>query len=331
MSASRAGSAISSMFGFGSKPSGRSPQPSAQFLEARQASAAAVNNPTSGNPPSAVSAAPDAPSTQQVPPGSVPYGHGAGYRVPPGTANGPILAGEVSTQPAAEVPVKAHVRNAPAKDRAEKSLLPENVSIELLLSEYRQAQRSTTFKVLLLGMLSEAWIRSQLEKRTALDRATALKKIRSELADAKLERKEARVDLFVRCYWVATLLGGWRPDSLSSRQAANSVPFSVIRLFPLLLERKRDRDSDRWQLVPAYAEAAKELWSRAVAEKLPATVVDQEISKILPARAVSIRKLRTVRLSVVQRLLARLKPEDLPEVPRLVTELQARLNRTAAA
>jgi hypothetical protein len=68
-----------------------------------------------------------------------------------------------------------------------------------------------------------------------------------------------------------------------------------------------------------------------VAEKLPATVVDQKISKILPARAVSIRKHRTVRLSVVERLLARLKPEDLPKVPRLVSELQAKLNRTAAA
>ncbi|MFZ1978251.1 MAG: hypothetical protein WAV76_09880 [Bacteroidota bacterium] len=256
----------------------------------------------------------------------MPYRKGAGVFVPPGTASGPIAAGDVDAErPTAEIPVKAHVRTVPAKPAPEKSLLPESITLELLVAEFGKAQRGTTHEVLLLGALCEFWIREQLAKRTALDRATAIKKIREELAAAKLEKKEARVDLFIRCYWVATLLGGWRADNKDSRVAARQVAFSTLRLFPVLIERH----GDRWQLVPRYAEAAKALWARTIAEKLSVQTVDQEISKILPARIVSLKKHRPVRLGTIARLLARLKPADLLRVPELVTELRAK--RTEAA
>jgi hypothetical protein len=261
-----------------------------------------------------------------LPPGATPYLKGAGVWVPPGTGNGPVVAdtgGQRADGPH-EVPVKAHMRTVPA---AEKPIVPEQISLELLVAEFRRAQRITTQRVILLGCLCERWIRRQLKDRTALDRATATKKIRAELAEAKLERKEARVDLYIRCYWAAVLLGGWSPDWQESRVGANELAFSTLRLFPVLLIR----DKTGWQLIPQHAEAARTLWARAVGEHLAAKVVDQEISRILPARTVKLRKHRPIQLSVIQRLLARLKPTDLAKVPRIVTELETKLHSTAAA
>ena len=132
------------------------------------------------------------------------------------------------------------------------------MTLDTLVAEFRKAQRITTQRVLLLGALCERWIRSQLSERTALDRATAVKKIRETLAEARLEKKEARVDLFVRCHWVAVLLGGWKDDSQETRSASNELSFSALRLFPILIERDPKRDT--WQLTPKYAEAGKALW-----------------------------------------------------------------------
>ena len=151
-----------------------------------------------------------------------------------------------------------------------------------------------------------------------MDRATAVKKIRERLADAKLEKKEARVDLFVRCHWVAVLLGGWRDDNQDSRTASNELAFSALRLFPVLIER--DRATDRWQLVEKYAAAGKALWARAISEHLPAAVVNEELCKIVPARTLPIRKHRPVKLRFLCKLFPRL---PLADVPAAIAELQA--------
>lgn len=219
------------------------------------------------------------------------------------------------------VQVKSHVREVPAKPK-ERCLVPESLTLDSLVSEYRKAQGISTFRALLLGALSEHWVREQLAKGTALDRATAIKKIRLELDAAKLDRKEAKVDLYIRCHWVAVLLGGWRADDADSRAAANTLSFSALRLFPILL--RRDRASDKWELVPQYAAAARTLWEVAVSQKLSAQRVDEALSKILPARSIPIRKHRPIRLSSVERVLARLKPEDLPKVHGLVDSLAAK-------
>ena len=155
-----------------------------------------------------------------------------------------------------------------------------------------------------------------------MDRATAIEKIREERPAEKLEKKEARVDLYIRCYWVAVLLGGWTPESQVSRSETNALAFSVLRLLPVLLER--DRATNTWRVIPAHAEKAGALWARAVSEHLSAAAVDQELSKILPARTVPLRKHRPVRLSVIERLLSRLRPEDLPKVHGLVDQVRAK-------
>lgn len=247
-------------------------------------------------------------------PDAVQYRKGAGVWVPPGTSPGPIVVGDVSPAAPKEIVVKTHLRNVPAK---EKSLLPDEITIDTLVAEFRRAQRATTQRVVLLGCGCERWIREQLKKRTALDRATAIKKIRAELAEAKLEKKEARVDLYVRCYWVATILGGWDAESQESRRATQELAFSALRLFCVLIER--DRKTDHWQLVEAHAAAAKALWARAVDEKLSAAAIDAELSKILPARTLPIKKHRPVKIGFVLRLVPRLPIAD---VPTLIARLQ---------
>ncbi len=283
------------------------------------------NDPSSSRPPAGAS--PTSPAAAgvvppgAVPPGAVPYGHGAGYRVPPAD-----LAKPTDQAPTAVVPVKAHLRNVPAQPAAEKSLIAGAVTLEMLVAEFRRAQRISTQRVLLLGALCERWVRQQLAARTALDRATAIKKIREELAAAKLEKKECRVDLYIRCHAAAVLLGKWEAESHDSRQASNELAFSALRLFPLLIERK----GNTWQLIPAHAEAARALWARAIAEKLSAHAVDEEITRILPARTIAIKRRRPVRLSMIEKLLARLKPEDLPKVHGLVDQVSAKLGTAAA-
>ena len=80
-------------------------------------------------------------------------------------------------------------------------------------------------RVPLLGAICERWIRQQLAEGTALDRATAVEKIREQLAEARLEKKEARVNLFVRCHWVAVLFGAWRNNSQDAAQRRTNFPF----------------------------------------------------------------------------------------------------------
>ncbi len=242
-----------------------------------------------------------------------------------GRAIAPELA-PTKMEPAAVEAASSHVSAAAAVK--EKSLISEPVTLDMLVAEFRRAQRITTQRVLFVGALCERWIRQQLSERTALDRGTAIKKIRETLAEAKLEKKEARVDLFVRCHWVAVLLGGWRDDSQESRAASNELSFSALRLFPILIQRDK---SERWQLTAKYAEAGKALWARAVREHLSAAVIDEELSKIVPARTLPIRKHRAIRLSVIEKLLARLKPEDLPKVHGLVDQVSAKMTSTAAA
>ena len=234
-----------------------------------------------------------------------------------GRAIAPAVAADVVLGGPGEIPVKAYVRHAPAAPAAEKPLIVEPVTLDALVAEFRKSQRITTQRVLLLGALCERWIRQQLRERTALDRATAVKKIRETLAEARLEKKEARVDLFVRCHWVAVLLGGWRDDSQESRAASNELSFSALRLFPLLIER--EPKSDKWRLIEKYSAAAKALWSRAVKEHLSAGVVNEELSKIVPARTLPIRKHRPVKLGFLLKLAPRL---PLADVPTLIARLQ---------
>ena len=232
---------------------------------------------------------------------------------------GRAIAADVALQ-TLERPAAAASPPQAAAAVKEKTLVPDVVALDLLVAEFRKAQRISTQRVLLLGALCERYIRQQLSERTALDRATAVKKIRETLAEAKLEKKEARVDLFVRCHWVAVLLGGWRDDSQEARAATNELSFSALRLFPILIER--DPKSDKWQLTEKYSAAGKALWARAVREHLSAGLVNEELSKIVPARTLPIRKHRPVKLGFLLKLAPRLPISDVPTLIARLQEIQ---------
>ena len=308
MQNSRVGSAVSSFLGFGSRP-----KPPEQNTTRQPAAALPRTNATTAvNPPAASL------------PGKIAAPAAGGgdplIRTQPekyGRAIAPEVIGQVLS---VEVPVKAHTRTVPAAPAVEKSLIVEPVTLDMLVAEFKKAQRITTQRVLLLGALCERWIRQQLSERTALDRATAVKKIRETLAEARLEKKEARVDLYVRCHWVAALLGGWRDDSLDARQATNELAFSALRLFPIVIER--DPKSDKWQVIAKYAEAAKALWARAVKEHLSAAVINEELCKIVPARTLPIRKHRPVKLGFLLKLAPRLPIADVPTLIARLQEIQ---------
>ncbi len=120
---------------------------------------------------------------------------------------------------------------------------------------------------------------SRKDPRTfKLDRPSAIKFIRRRLAEAKIDRHTARVDRYIRCYWVAQLLGG----------KAEELSFCSIREMQPLIGR--DCATEQWRILTAYAGAATALWARMLAEKLSVNEVRAEVRKILPARSLPIRK-----------------------------------------
>ena len=121
---------------------------------------------------------------------------------------------------------------------------------------------------------------------------------------------------YIRCYWVAKLFGG-RADVLS---------FSALREVQPLIER--DRASEQWRIVPAYSEAAKTLWARALADRLAADAVRAEVRKILPPRSLSIKK--KIRLAVFLRALPAMTPDQRRAVVLRCQQLQG-ADRPAAA
>jgi hypothetical protein len=193
-----------------------------------------------------------------------------------------IAAGDVHL-----VPVKNHVRAAPG----EKQKPP--LTLDRLVKEYATDQRQTTERAIRLGRLSDAWIRVQGERpeHLKLDRSSAVKAICRALVEAKVDRRGAPVNRYIRSYWVARLFGG----------KAESLSFSALREVQPLIER--DRATEEWRIVPAHVDAAKVLWARAISDRLSADSVRAEVRKILPPRSLPIRK-KKIRLAVFLRAIS---------------------------
>ena len=220
-----------------------------------------------------------------------------------------IAAGDVHL-----VPVKNHVRAAPG----EKQKPP--LTLDRLVKEYATDQRQTTERAIRLGRLSDAWIRVQDERpeNCKLDRSSAVKAICRALVEAKVDRRGAPVNRYIRCYWVAKLFGG----------KAETLSFSALREMQPLIER--DRATEEWRIVPAHVEPAKSLWARAFAARLSADAVRAEVRKILPARSLPIRKKR-IRLAVFLRAIAGMTAEQRRAVVLRCRQVDAKADRPAVA
>jgi len=224
-----------------------------------------------------------------------------------------VAAGELPASPPALVPVKPHLRSAPGTAGKEK--LP--VTAEVIVAEYGKSERQSTRRALFTGGLVQSWLNRQPERPAdeQLDRASALKVLRRKLLDARCDRRSCNIDRDLRCYHAARLLAG----------EAESLSISAIRqILPLL---GRD-EGQRWQLLPAYAEEAKALWARMLAERLSSTVVRAEVARILPRRSLSIRKRRPIRVGVLLKLLPRVRCADLAILIQRAKDLETEM-RTA--
>ena len=218
------------------------------------------------------------------------------------------------------VPVKGHVRAAPGTavaETAEKGVnerLP--VTREAIVKEYGKNERQSTRRTLFVGRLVHIWIQRQPERPAdeQLDRASALKILRKALIDAKYDRRSCRVDRDLRCYHVTRLLGG----------EAESLSISAIREMQPLVERDKTA-SERWQLVPAYAEAAKALWARMLAEKLSGDAVRLAVDKILHPNPLPLEVQRKKsRLARLLKILPVLSIEELAQLIRRAKEERAK-------
>ncbi|MGO9115751.1 MAG: hypothetical protein ACLP9L_41625 [Thermoguttaceae bacterium] len=214
------------------------------------------------------------------------------------------------------VPVKAHLRPTPGSKPAEKT----PITAEAIVKEYGRNERHTTHRALFVGGLVHSWLLRQPERPAdeQLDRSSALKVLRRKLLEAKYDRRSCRIDRDLRCYHAARLLGG----------EAESLSISAIReVLPLI---ERHKESQRWQLLPAYAEVTKLLWARMLAEKLSGDVVRVEVRKILPARSLPMRR-KKVRLAAILRAVPALKREELLALTRRCEEELAKGSQPAAA
>ncbi len=220
-----------------------------------------------------------------------------------------IAAGDVHL-----VPVKNHVRQAPGEKQK------DPLTLDRLVREYARDQRETTARAIRLGKLSDAWIRVQSERpeHLKLDRSSAVKAICRALVEAKVDRRGAPVNRYIRCHWVAKLFGG----------KAETLSFSALREMQPLIER--DRATEEWQIVPAHVVVAKALWARALSDRLSADGVRAEVRKILPPRSLPIRKKR-IRLAVFLRAIGGMTAEQRRAVVLRCQQEDAKADKSAVA
>ena len=221
---------------------------------------------------------------------------------------------------------------APAAVAAAKEKQP--VTLALIVEMYGITERKNTRRHLLQGQTVATWILKQPELLgQKLDRASALKMIGRALLAAHRDRRTCRPDRDLRCWYVARLLGG-EAESLSIAAIREMQPLIERDKTPVIerdktSESERDKTSEsepreRWQLLPAHAEQARALWARMLDGHLSADQVRDEVHKILPAKTLSIRKHRPIKVRWLLKFLDRLPPADLRTVIERSQELESK-------
>jgi len=233
----------------------------------------------------------------------------------PAISPAPAAALPIASPPAiATVEVAGHVRAAPG----EKQKQP--LTLDALIGEFACDQRQTVVRAVRLGRLADQWIRCQVERpeESKLDRASAVKLIVRKLAEAHVDRRTARVDRYIRVFWVSKLFGG----------NAQDLSFSCLREMQPLIER--DCATEEWRIVPAHATAAVALWERILAEKLTSDQVRGAVRAILPPRTMPIRKGK-IKFSSLLKLVATVSATERAAILRRWQEEDARASQPAVA
>ena len=182
-------------------------------------------------------------------------------------------------------------RKAPqAEADCEEKLLTK----QILLEKFRRFES----RPLHLGRLCFVWIENKP------DRAQALKCLKADLVADDQVGAATRVNSYLAIYWVARLLG-W--------EDAQDLRVAAIRELRRLIAR--NAATEEWQLRTVCEPAARGLWARMVAERLPAAVVRSEVRKIRPSRALKIGG-RSGKLAKLLKDIRRYPEQDLEAIVR---------------
>jgi hypothetical protein len=202
-------------------------------------------------------------SLNQSGPKSVPYGKGAGVRVPPGTSTGPIYMEDkaggtgkppaAGTEPAAPSKPPAASPKAPVKARCREDVV--------------EAFRRDEIVPLRLGKFAFEWIADQP------DRTEELKAIKKLLVARQLASASLRLDHSLCVYCIAQRLG-W--------DEAQNLRLSAIRNLRRLFAPNKAEGT--WEIRRGLVDATEALWKRMVAEGLYAHRVLEEALKIRPEK-----------------------------------------------
>ena len=246
-------------------------------------------------------------ATQAVPEGTVPFKKGAGYRVPPDAAVGPVVKPPASMRvdpPAGGIPVRAHGR-----------VPPQPKTLDTVLEQFRLYE----LRPLSLGKYVVDWLAHQPELPEAeqLPRGEALRRVRFGLVQQNQVTLAARLDRFVACYWIAMEFG-W-DDACRLRYAA------IRELLPLF---GRNAATEEYELRPEKAAATRALWGRMLAEKLTSDAVRAEVRKIRPPQVLRLRG-RSGRLAATLREIKRYRAQE--DLLAIIRQAQEQLERLGAA
>ena len=260
-----------------------------------------------------------------LPPSARPYAKGAGFHVPPGTANGPILLDDSPPSPLERSETQTPSAESAAAETAKKAPGAQRVTAEMIIERRLRSEASSTREDLAHGKRCNLWVRCQPERPTneQLDRAAAVRTLTRLMLAGKCDRKSCRVNRFIGCYHVSRLFGG----------DAESLTITAIReMIPLI---ERDPKTDAWSISEATAAAARALWQRMLGERLTGDVVRQEVEKIRHPDPLPLeQQRRKTRMPRLHRTLEELSIEELKIARKWIGELLATASpaaRTEAA
>jgi hypothetical protein len=199
------------------------------------------------------------------------------------------------------------------------------VTLDLIIEQYRLAVRVTTQRHLYCGRLVSHWIRRQPERPAAeqLPRAAAIMVIERRIKAEGLDGCRPNRDL--RCYQASRLFGG----------DAEKLAISAIREITRLIERVTELQGERWRILPAHCDAARELWAKMLDGKMTREMIKAEVDRILPRPAVKPAPSMSRQMQTVLRILPGMSEGEWSAIRialiRLAREAKARGGRPAAA
>lgn len=233
----------------------------------------------------------------QLPAGGVPYAKGAGSYRAPGT-------GELCRQARHAMAMAAPAKTAAAAQTlsAPSPKTSSPLSLDLLLRQWRLADRRSGHSTVYLGLLAYRWLKA------AVDRPAALAELKTRLAADGFRGERLKIHRYIGCYWVGRLFSADQKIGQAGQEhPAEMVGTSILRtLIPLC---RRDPRTEKWTIRAQCHDEALLLWGRILAGRPTIAAVAAEVARIRPPH-IAASKTPPKSLKKLLRVLSRLgEPE----------------------